>query len=430
MSDSVSPDSSVAEIPATSNSSSSAMMDVDHQELGQSSGAVLAVPSVSLDDALKKLQQEVTSMSIQIALSGDKPRSEIDPLVKMLSAKKEDLKALKGVVSLVSMDEPISGGKSSLTAGLARFGGAPGNSIVPTGLPLFQWPGFIRDPKLEQFADIEECLRRFEDILTSHGLDFDTNWYRLLPRCLSSDLRDWLNEYVKASGPNVSWASLKAAISGRYGVPKEQLRFDRIRKFLDCSKQESETVDTFLERFKSLKAKSEVTDRFVVAKVFFDAFPKATSRLIVVAMGQAAESSFYDLDYVSAVARRLELAVDKNDGKFFQAASNTGGNNKRLSNDMVVSNEAKKSKYADAPATKSKGFIQQGRSKNVRQFGKTFSEHVTEGSCAKCNHAFRRGEHHVCNTGVRFGIKAGNNNDGNHKVKVIRVLSKKQRNQT
>lgn len=164
-----------------------------------------------------------------------------------------------------------------------------------------------------------------------------------MPRCLSNDLRDWLNEYVLASGSKVSWIKLKAAITGRYGVPKEQLRFKRIREFLGCAKLGNESVDNFLERFKTLKAKSEeVTDRFVVAKVFFDAFPESVSRLIMVAMSQAPESSFYDLDYVSAVARRIDNAVDKKE-------SNPSNGKKRSFPDgafVSASSEAKKSKYA------------------------------------------------------------------------------------
>jgi len=85
------------------------------------------------------------------------------------------------------------------------------------------------------FAGIEECLRRFEDVLISHDLNLDLNWYRLLPRCLSQDLRDWLNEFVKAAWRDVPWSMLKGAIISRYGAAKEQLRFGRIREFLSCT---------------------------------------------------------------------------------------------------------------------------------------------------------------------------------------------------
>lgn len=110
----------------------------------------------------------------------------------------------------------------------------------------------------------------------------------------------------------MSWITLKGAIIGQYGVPKEQLRFEKIREILGCVKLETESVDGFLERFKFLKTKLEVTDRYVIAKVFFDAFPKSISRIIMVAMIQVSESTFYDLDYVSVVvAQRIDRAMDK-----------------------------------------------------------------------------------------------------------------------
>jgi hypothetical protein len=99
-----------------------------------------------------------------------------------------------------------------------------------------------------------------------------------LPRCLSDDLRDWFNEYVLVSGFKVSCITLKTAITGYDGVTKEQLRFERILEFLSYSKLEGEPADSFMERFKKLKAKDEVTDCCVIAKMFFDAFPESVSR--------------------------------------------------------------------------------------------------------------------------------------------------------
>lgn len=75
------------------------------------------------------------------------------------------------------------------------------------------------------FADIEDCLCWFEDVWNSHSLDYDYNWYRLLPRCLGQDLRNRLNEFIKAAGNVFPWMTLIGAIVARYGVPKEQLCF-------------------------------------------------------------------------------------------------------------------------------------------------------------------------------------------------------------
>lgn len=272
-------------------------------------------------------------------------------------------------------------------------------SVIPGGLSLFQWIGAVRDDKKEVFADTEEYLHNFEeDVLSSHTLSFDKHWFRLLPRCLSNGLCDWLNEYVLASGSKTSGVTLKSTITGRYGVPKEQLRFERIRMSLGCVKQ-----DSFLERFKALKAKPEVSDRFVIAKVFFDAFPQSISRLIMVAMSQAPEFSFYNLDYASAVASKIDNAVDKKKSHF------AGGKKRPSSNNafVPVSSEAKKSRYA----LRSFGAVRAPSSghaaKFVSPFGKTIQEHIVECTCKDCNLHYSRG------TAVRSASTAGS---GNNKV--------------
>ena len=377
-----------------------------------------AAAPMSLDDAIRRLHDEVNNLAIEIASAGNKPKDEVDPLRKLLEDRKADLTSLMGISNLTSAGLGVNSGLQ----GNAAVSPAGVNTVVPNGLPLFQWSGFIRDSKRESFADIEECLQRFEDVLNSHGLEYDAHWFRLLPRCLGHDLRDWLNEFVQANGSAVSWSVLKDAIVGRYGIPKEQLRFSRIREFLSCSKLESESVDAFLERFKSLKARAEVSDKYIVAKVFFDAFPESTCRLIMVAMGHATESSFYDIDYVCAVARRMGIAVDKRLGKI---ASGGGAAKKRdaESSDLVVSNEAKKSKFYSAPATDSgrgndhsgRGNYSGSRGNALTKFGKTFKEHIAERICWDCNGPYSKG--HRCNTAVRTG--SGGN------AKVVRMMRKR-----
>ena len=150
--------------------------------------------------------------------------------------------------------------------------------VAPNSLPLFQWVGsIIRDERKEDFADIEECLRPFENVLSSHTLSFDKHCFRLLPRCLSNNLRGWFSEYVLVSGFKVSCIILKTTITRCDGVIKEQLRFEGILEFLSYIKLEGETADRFMGRFKKLKTKDEVTDCCVIVKMFFNAFPVSVS---------------------------------------------------------------------------------------------------------------------------------------------------------
>ncbi|CAO0800620.1 unnamed protein product [Mucor circinelloides] len=378
---------------------------------------------LSLDDAVRRLVDEVSRLGIDIATAGDKPKEEVDPLRELLRLKTADLESIRGLPGLTSS---FTFGASPGLANGGMVAATGSSTVVPTGLPLFQWPGFIRDAKRESFADIEECLRRFEDVLNSHGLDFDSNWLRLLPRCLGHDLRDWLNEFVQVNGSVVSWSFFKDAIVSRYGVPKEQLRFARIREFLNCVKLETESVDAFLERFKSLKVRSEVSDKYVIAKVFFDAFPESTSRLIMVAMGQASESSFYDVDFVSSVARRLDIAVDKKLGKVASGLSGAPKKRDAESSNLVISGEAKKSKYSSVAGGDS-GSRGHGRfsgaydgnqkGKFVSKFGKTMAEHIAERTCKDCNGHYGKGHAGNCGTAIRSGSGGS---------KVVRMMRKRQ----
>lgn len=149
--------------------------------------------------------------------------------------------------------------------------------IVPNNLPLFQWPDYIMNDKCEVFDDIEDSFCRFEDILYSHGLNYDYNWRRLLPLCIRQGLRDWLSDFVKAAGNDAPWHTLKGAIIARYGVPKAPLRFGRIREFLACTKEEQEPIDVFLQRLMRLRAESGATDDHPVVKVFVDAIYRGSS---------------------------------------------------------------------------------------------------------------------------------------------------------
>jgi len=43
-----------------------------------------------------------------------------------------------------------------------------------------------------------------EGVLNSHGLDFDSNWLRLLLRCLGHDLRETIYQAVKNQGNSIN----------------------------------------------------------------------------------------------------------------------------------------------------------------------------------------------------------------------------------
>ncbi|CEP16403.1 hypothetical protein [Parasitella parasitica] len=142
-----------------------------------------------------------------------------------------------------------------------------------------------------------------------------------------------------------------------------------------------------------------------------------SAHLMTVAMGQASEQSFYDINYLSAVARRLEMAVGSKAGN--GDGSSSGGRRKRESSDVFsTSQELKKSKHAPAAvrsvvaeAARPSGV----KPKFVSRFGKTIGEHIADRTCKDCNGPFTKG--HKCGTGVRGGA-------GGAGGKTIRVMAK------
>ncbi|KAK4518183.1 uncharacterized protein ATC70_001534 [Mucor velutinosus] len=369
--------------------------------MSQEHTTVAVNPAGSLENAIADLREEVRGLAVEISKAGGQPEKEVEPLRLLLGKRAADLQSLLDLVVLTSDGSGLPPGFSSLRSAAKAV-----NSFVPDGLPLFQWTGLIRDSNRESFPNVEACIRRFEDVLISHEMSLDTDWSRLLPRCLGIDLRNWLNEFVEGQGDaQIPWSAVKKAIISRYGVPREQSRFARIHEFLACTKQDSESIDSFLERFKGLRARSEVSDKHVAALVFFDAFPNSVSRLLTVAMSQASETSFYDIDYMSSVARRLDATIEKKVGNGVDRL----GSRKREADasHLPVSNEAKKSRWYEAPSSSGARGASSRRSNSgvrdpwVSKFGKTMAQHRAEQSCKECNGHYGKG--HSCATGGSSG---------------------------
>ncbi|CEP08533.1 hypothetical protein [Parasitella parasitica] len=128
-----------------------------------------AVSDISVVDAFKQLKGEISVLFVRIATVGSKPRSEIDPLVAFLNRKKADLESLEGVVGMLALG--VARSEFSVTSILHHFAGVARNNVVPDGLPLFQWTGFVRDEKREVFLDVYDCLRRLRSswVVMVHG---------------------------------------------------------------------------------------------------------------------------------------------------------------------------------------------------------------------------------------------------------------------
>ncbi|KAK4515760.1 uncharacterized protein ATC70_010713 [Mucor velutinosus] len=136
----------------------------------------------------------------------------------------------------------------------------------------------------------------------------------------------------------------------------------------------------------------------------------------MLAMGQADEASFYKIDHVSAIARRVDLTKRNKVG--YSASATSSSKKRENDRDIPVFPEAKKSKYTSLPA--SPAYENFKKQEWVSKFGKTLKEHIAERSCKECNGYFSKGDN-CSNIAVRSSSSSSSNNNG---AKVIREMTK------
>ncbi|KAG1138421.1 hypothetical protein G6F37_012571 [Rhizopus arrhizus] len=93
--------------------------------------------------------------------------------------------------------------------------GAPGVApaalnVVPPNRPLMQWKGGVLGPSAPVSVDIKHCLKKHQDVVFAHGLGLDQYWLRLLPHCLFSRQRTWLDGYQEKEDV-YNWSQFKKA---------------------------------------------------------------------------------------------------------------------------------------------------------------------------------------------------------------------------
>ncbi|EIE88739.1 hypothetical protein RO3G_13450 [Rhizopus delemar RA 99-880] len=140
-------------------------------------------------------------------------------------------------------------------------------NVVPPNLPLMQWKGAVFDPSAPVSVDVKHCLKKFQDVMFAHGLDLDQHWLRLLPPCLSSSQRTWLDEYQEKEDVH-TWSQFKKAFTGHYGVGSAEEKATSTTELLRISMTAAETVDQYVERFNNLRRLAQIQDRCVLTRCF------------------------------------------------------------------------------------------------------------------------------------------------------------------
>ncbi|KAG1531550.1 hypothetical protein G6F51_013479 [Rhizopus arrhizus] len=178
----------------------------------------IAAPSIhssieELDSTIIGATQVILNLSVR--LLSTTPESEEDSMVRAkYEACSKDLERL--VHTRYLLQRAMTHAVPTAWTGAPQVAPAALN-VVPPNLPLMQWKGAVFDPSAPVSVDVKHCLKKFQDVMFAHGLDLDQHWLRLLPPCLSSSQRTWLDEYQEKEDVH-TWSQFKKAFTGHYGV--------------------------------------------------------------------------------------------------------------------------------------------------------------------------------------------------------------------
>ncbi|KAI7872178.1 hypothetical protein BDF14DRAFT_1757571 [Spinellus fusiger] len=153
--------------------------------------------------------------------------------------------------------------------------------LVPTDLPLFQWGNQVVDKSKPVFKTVEDFLARFEFILSSHNQNLDSNWFRLLPKCLTSSQLGWFNK-VLGDKSFWSWKKASGKLLANYG-PDDALReYNASNSLMNIKMKDYESVEAFTNRFHKTRMASNFADDRLCAHLFANRLtPLLSSQVLV-----------------------------------------------------------------------------------------------------------------------------------------------------
>lgn len=223
---------------------------------------VLAVGSVPIAMILTDLCYKLRALILQlfaliaslthrlhtVTISSDLEQT----LTKELQAHKEHLQMFKNTIDVFSAYD-VTATTTIMHTALSH------PCVVPDNLPMMQWRGSVFDRRSPVASDIRARLKRFEDALSSHGLDYDSNWRRLIPVYLSCEQRPWLDAYWETK-PNSTWKFFKYAFVTRFGMSPPVEISNSCDELLTITMGPNESVEQYVYRFKVLRYLSGVKE--------------------------------------------------------------------------------------------------------------------------------------------------------------------------
>ncbi|KAG1441389.1 hypothetical protein G6F56_011507 [Rhizopus delemar] len=175
--------------------------------------------------------------------------------------------------------------------------------LVPTDLPLFQWGNQVVDSTKPVFNTVEEFITRFEIILRSHGQDLDSNWYRLLPRCLTSGQLDWFTEAL-GDKSDLCWKDAASKLLSNYGPDDALKEYNASNNLMNMRMEESESVEAYTERFQRTRIISNFPDDRFSAHLYANSLIPFLSYQVLIYFAECIPS-MTSVEPVASKARNL-----------------------------------------------------------------------------------------------------------------------------
>ncbi|KAI8966917.1 hypothetical protein BDB01DRAFT_857440 [Pilobolus umbonatus] len=278
--------------------------------MGSEAGTPAASPCVSMDldsdttpiivgsfeKSIRKniatLRNEVATLSTRIINIPDGP--EKDMLMSSCREKGELVRTLVG-----TLDEVNASNNRTVKQ----------SNVVPNNLPLFQWDGCVSIPSAPVFSDVAACLQKFQDIMFCHNLDYNTNFLRLIPACLTSQ-RPWFDVFV--SGYDMvnrapTWSEFKVAMTEHYGLTVDEDRTAAGVELTEISMNRQETYDAFIDRFNGLRRRAvdQCPPNSVLISKFLNALPPGLQDRIAVSRSSLEKPKKENLEHVMGLVKEL-----------------------------------------------------------------------------------------------------------------------------
>ena len=220
-----------------------------------------------LNDRKQALLDQLVHIALQISVVSD--LSLLKSLRKQRAEMKERLTELEGTYfDMYGEDETVETYNSTPnTRDESSNSSIPMNqghiyqpmSFVPSNLPFFQWSGFVCDTSRRVFKTPHQCIRAFENVLTSHSLSIEDNWLRIIHVTAPEQIMDWINEFPETN-PKASWKVVKDAMSLRFGMSPERVRQLATDNLYRLSIRNNESMHQYVERFRQLTHEAQMSD--------------------------------------------------------------------------------------------------------------------------------------------------------------------------